>query len=242
MSNQYTEPCTYETALLFFEYDKEEGGVRWKKRTPDMYQVSYNPQRDCKYFNTKYAGKQVGSAIRREQTKTPNFLAKWKGVNFKFWDPRNGSTSPRTYIHRLVWLMEYGYWPKQPIDHINGDPLDNHVENLRMVDSKANAQNKAMSRNNTSGYTGVRRTPSGKYRADITVGGEVIYLGVFSNKEAAAEARQLAQKQYGFHPEHGKRIAPDHGVRINDESSTTSSVCSGNDSPPEPVQGELSFL
>jgi len=240
--SSYTEPFSLETAKMFFEYDKEEGGVLWKKRTPDMYQVSYNPVRDCTQFNNRWADKQVGCAFRRQKKKTPTYEPKWKAVSFRFCDPRTGISGSKTYIHRLVWLMEHGYWPKQPIDHINGDPLDNRVENLRMVDYKANNQNLAVYRNNTSGYMGVERLPNGKYRARITVDGKRIHLGMYFTKEAAAEARQLAEKQYGFHPDHGKRISPDHGVKINVESSTTSSVCAGDDSPSEPVQGELPFL
>lgn len=33
-------------------------------------------------------------------------------------------------IHRLVFLMQYGYLPKN-IDHINGNRSDNRIENLR---------------------------------------------------------------------------------------------------------------
>ena len=239
---KFSEPFTYEMAHLLFEYDKEEGGVRWKRRTPDIYKATYNPKRECTRFNRKYAGKQVGTAVRRQQCTSIGYKPKWKGVGFNFYDPSTGVYVVRTYVHRLVWLMEHGYWPQQPIDHINGNPLDNRVENLRMVDQKTNAQNKAMSRNNTTGYTGVYRTRHGRYCAAIRTGGKQYYLGTYSTKEAAAEARKLAEKQYGFHPDHGKRVEPDHGVKINDESSTTPSVCARDDSPPEPVQGELSFL
>ena len=33
-------------------------------------------------------------------------------------------------LHRLVWVLVYGRFPKQ-IDHINGNPKDNRIENLR---------------------------------------------------------------------------------------------------------------
>ena len=69
-----------------------------------------------------------------------------------------------------------------------------------------------------------------------------VHLGGFTCKNAAIEARKLAEKQYGYNEGHGKRIAPDHGVKINDESSTTPSVCPRDDSTSKPVQGELSFL
>lgn len=42
----------------------------------------------------------------------------------------------RTYlVHRLIWLYHYGYMPNWPrvIDHIDGDPTNNRLENLREV-------------------------------------------------------------------------------------------------------------
>jgi hypothetical protein len=44
----------------------------------------------------------------------------------------------RKYIHRLVM----GFIPKNlVVDHINGDTLDNRIENLRLVTYKENRQN-----------------------------------------------------------------------------------------------------
>jgi hypothetical protein len=33
--------------------------------------------------------------------------------------------------HQLVWFLETGNWPNVLIDHINGNPSDNRIENLR---------------------------------------------------------------------------------------------------------------
>ena len=37
------------------------------------------------------------------------------------------------FAHRLAWLYEYGVWPENEIDHINGEKSDNRLINLRKV-------------------------------------------------------------------------------------------------------------
>jgi hypothetical protein len=43
--------------------------------------------------------------------------------------------------HRLAWFIYYGKWPKHFIDHINGNPSDNRIKNLREVSSRENSMN-----------------------------------------------------------------------------------------------------
>jgi cytoplasmic iron level regulating protein YaaA (DUF328/UPF0246 family) len=43
--------------------------------------------------------------------------------------------------HRLAWLIHYGEWPKQVIDHINRQPNDNRIMNLRDVSYSENIKN-----------------------------------------------------------------------------------------------------
>ena len=39
------------------------------------------------------------------------------------------------FVHRLAWLYVHGCWPTEDIDHINGDPSDNRIANLREANS-----------------------------------------------------------------------------------------------------------
>ena len=42
---------------------------------------------------------------------------------------------------RLIWLLENGKWPENVIDHINGNKLDDRIENLRDVSFSTNKKN-----------------------------------------------------------------------------------------------------
>lgn len=89
--------------------------------------------------------------------------------------------------HRLAWLFSYGEWPSQDIDHIDGDPKNNRISNLRLVDASRNQANTGLKKSNKSGFKGVR-FDRGKWRAQIKVNRETIYLGRFDTAEAAHAA------------------------------------------------------
>lgn len=99
-----------------------------------------------------------------------------------------------TYVHRII----IGAIKGQEVDHINGDPLDNRVKNLRLCTKSENCRNKKMYKNNTLGVRGVVfHKPSGLYNARISVKpGKRIHIGYFKKIEDASKAYEEAAKKY----------------------------------------------
>lgn len=106
--------------------------------------------------------------------------------------------------HRLVFLMHKGYLPKT-IDHINGNPADNRIQNLRAVTAGQNQHNRKLNKNNTSGFKGVswhKRTK--RWGACICLEGKRIYLGLFNTpEEADAVVRKAREELHGSFANHG---------------------------------------
>ena len=78
------------------------------------------------------------------------------------------------HLHHVVWVLCHGKLPSQ-IDHLNGNPRDNRIENLREVSGKENDANRlwAWHPNAKTGLPGVYEVTDGKKRFRITVGGRV---------------------------------------------------------------------
>lgn len=92
------------------------------------------------------------------------------------------------YAHRVVFYLEYGYWPIQ-VDHIDGNRTNNVRVNLRAATESTNQHNRL-----GRGYTLDR----GKWKAQIDVGGYSRHLGVFLSEEEARDAYLTAKKK--LHP------------------------------------------
>jgi len=108
-------------------------------------------------------------------------------------------------LHRLAFLYVKGHFPKDQVDHINQNKLDNRWINLREVTSQENNRNLPLSSRNKSGVVGVFWDKScSKWKAVIWNQGKAVNLGHFFDKFEGICARMSAHNKYGYHENHGR--------------------------------------
>ena len=102
--------------------------------------------------------------------------------------------------HRLIWIFHNGEIPEGMLcDHINGDSLDNRIENLRLVTQSGNNRNIKLPKNNKSGVCGVRwHSGAKRWLAAIKINQKEKHLGSFKEFDDAVKARISAEKKYNF--------------------------------------------
>ena len=172
-----------------FTYDN--GKLFWKK-VPVDYQLSIGMakrERSALTRNTKYGGKEAGHLFKTSS----GAEAVQVRILGKSYD-----------LHRIIFKMLTGEEPNL-IDHINGNPTDNRIENLRSVDNQTNTRNAKKFSTNTSGHVGVSWSKSmNKWESYIWNDCKKIKIGYFSDINEAIKARQEAQTKLGFHANHGR--------------------------------------
>tara|TARA_R110000803_G_scaffold4467_1_gene15036 strand:- start:32 stop:511 length:480 start_codon:yes stop_codon:yes gene_type:complete len=104
------------------------------------------------------------------------------------------------YLHRIIYKYFNEEWDitdistNNQIDHININPFDNRIENLRVVNQSQNQRNKNKLKNCSSIYKGVSLYKRDKkWKAQITINGKSKHLGLFETEE---EAHKYYQIQY----------------------------------------------
>ena len=97
---------------------------------------------------------------------------------------------------RIIWAMHYGATPPDVVDHIDGDPGNDRVENLRAATAAQNAQNRAHISTNSSGVRGVTwHAQSKKWWVRVTLNGRTRSFGLYSSLETAAVVARGAKQQ-----------------------------------------------
>lgn len=99
--------------------------------------------------------------------------------------------------HRVAWVLAKKEQPPAIIDHIDGDKLNNRIENLRDGTNCTNQRNQSLAhkRNKSSNYLGVSIF-QGRWRAKIYSNGKYIFLGYHDTEEQAKKAYDDAKEIY----------------------------------------------
>jgi len=102
----------------------------------------------------------------------------------------------RLFMHILILNPD----PNMEGDHKNHNTLDNRTSNLRVATRQQNAQNRRSFNKSTSKYYGVclpkPERKVNKWKAQIKVDGEIIFLGRHPTEETAAIAYDSAARNH----------------------------------------------
>ena len=96
----------------------------------------------------------------------------------------------KTYSgHRVAWFLHYGEQPPEFIDHVDRNPFNNKIENLRKSCNQTNQYNSRSQVGSKSKYKGVDfNKAQNKWRARIkNKQGKREFLGWFETEEKAAD-------------------------------------------------------
>lgn len=172
-----------------FDLDAETGTLRWRERP--IHHFNETPNRTALHSMRRTNSAHAGNIAFTSKHQLGYLRAELEG---KLWQG-----------HRVVFALFHGRFPDGEIDHINGNPADNRPENLRETTHRENMRNSARRVDNKSGHPGVSPRGRGKWRADIRAAGRR-HLGTFNSYEEAVAARKAAEKEFGFHSNHGRNI------------------------------------
>lgn len=105
----------------------------------------------------------------------------------------------RYRAHRLAWLYMNGKFPKNQIDHIDGNKSNNTFSNLREATNQKNLRNRNINSNNISGFRGVSWSKhASKWVANAMSKGKRKNLGYFDSAEEASKAfESFAKRNHG---------------------------------------------
>ena len=105
----------------------------------------------------------------------------------------DGDANKMILMHRLIMDCP----EDMVVDHIDHKKNNNCKSNLRICTQLENVRNRSVSKNNTSGITGVIwHKNRNKWTAYITINKKQMHLGLFNTIEEAIQSRLEAEKKY----------------------------------------------
>ena len=108
---------------------------------------------------------------------------------------RQVSVDNKLYLaHRVIFAMHWGFLPRF-IDHIDGNRLNNKIENLRQCTDQQNKYNTPVKAKSKTGIKNVQWV-NNAYRVSIRADGVQTYLGRFKDLELAQLVAQEARSKF----------------------------------------------
>lgn len=170
----------------FYTYNSETGEIFRKPRERSEFLSDWHHNE-----HLRHCKKPCGNVMKREG-----------GIPVAIVVNKPKGHDSETLAHRIAWSIIHGSIPDgMHIDHINGNPTDNRLQNLRLVTAHQNMRNSRRHHVNSHGVKGVCwDKKNGKWSSEIRTPNRRVFLGRHDTKGMAALAYAKASLQY--HGEH----------------------------------------
>jgi hypothetical protein len=170
-----------EQLRKLFDYDPVTGVLTHRNRLRE----AFPSKRAWLTWQTRYAGKPAG----------------WKNKDAWTVTVTDAGIKHKILAHRLIWAIAHGCWPAEQIDHRNGNPSDNRLDNIREATRAENGQNLPPVSTRGTCFDGSTRGLKRRWRAYIKVDKKQRWLGAFATREEAHAAYLTAKaKLHSFQP------------------------------------------
>lgn len=171
-----------EVLRQLLRYEPETGKLFWNERPTHMFSTDSTRSQEhiSALWNSRYAGKEAFTARATAGHKHSTIFG------------------TLVQAQRVIWAIVHGEWPAFGIDHIDGDPANNRLENLRIATQSQNCANRTSRKGATSKYLGVHRQKKSWIAQIKPIGGKGYYIGSFKTEEEAAMAyNEEARRVHG---------------------------------------------
>ena len=119
------------------------------------------------YIQSRYTY-DAGAGVVRNRRSGRAVKGSVKHDGYLMLNMRSEGVRREVFLHHMVWVLCRGRWPRQ-IDHLNGNPRDNRIENLREATSIENDANRLWTwrPNARTGLPGVYLHPDQMYMIKV---------------------------------------------------------------------------
>jgi hypothetical protein len=146
-----------------------------------IFQLDSNSPSGVSWNVDRFMGKGIGYKYASKGEPAGSLDDYWK-VKYK---------KSKYLLHNVVYTLAFGNIPEgYVVDHINRNPSDNSLSNLRVVPLKLNCRNRKKPSNNTSNFTGVH--------LDFKNSSTVSFVCTWYDAEGFKKTKSFSVVKYGI--------------------------------------------